>query len=128
MSAISHSFLCPCLDVDVDAWCSVMRVNVDGLLLDAQAFLPGMMKVGVGRVVCMSSSVVGEPQAIEMTRKASSKAGGFALSLAGEAGRHGITVDCSALASCPLVRRAAIAGAVSRGFRAAGSGSNAGGC
>lgn len=98
----------PFLEIGLDEWRSVMRVNLDGLLLVTQAFLPGMVEAGAGRVVCMTSSVVWDPQSTAMTHYATSKAGvwGFTRSLAGEVGRHGVTVNCIApgLVRTPLLQ------------------------
>ncbi|TFV59823.1 SDR family oxidoreductase [Geodermatophilus sp. DF01-2] len=98
----------PFLEIGLDEWRSVMRVNLDGLLLVTQAFLPDMVDAGAGRVVCMTSSVVWDPQSTEMTHYATSKAGvwGFTRSLAGEVGRHGVTVNCIApgLVRTPLLQ------------------------
>ena len=96
------------LEISLEEWRRVMQVNLDGLLLVTQAFLPGMIAAGAGRVVCMSSSVVWDPASTEMTHYATSKGGvwAFARSLAGEVGRHGVTVNCLAPG---LVRTEALA-------------------
>lgn len=88
----------PFLDISLDEWRRVLQVNLDSLLLVTQAFLPGMIAAGAGRIVCLTSSVVWDPASVEMTHYATSKGGvwAFARSLAGEVGRHGVTVNCLA--------------------------------
>ena len=55
----------PFLEIDLEEWRSVMRVNLDSLLLVTQAFLPDMVEAGAGRVVCLTSSVVWDPQSTQ---------------------------------------------------------------
>lgn len=85
-------------DITLEQWRRVMRVNLDSLLLMTQAFLPDMIAAGAGRVVNMTSSVGWDAQSTEMVHYATSKLGvvGFTRSLAGEVGRHGVTVNCIA--------------------------------
>lgn len=88
----------PFLELGLEEWRLVMQVNLDSLLVVTQAFLPDMVAAKAGRVVSMTSSVVWDPSSTAMTHYATSKAGvwGFTRSLAGEMGRHGITVNCLA--------------------------------
>jgi 2-hydroxycyclohexanecarboxyl-CoA dehydrogenase len=98
----------PFLEIELDEWRSVMRVNLDSLLLVTQAFLPDMVDAGAGRIVCLTSSVVWDPQSTHMTHYATSKGGvwAFARSLAGEFGPHGVTVNALApgLVQTPVLR------------------------
>lgn len=86
------------LDITLEEWRTVMRVNLDSLLLVTQAFLPDMIDAGAGRIICMTSSVVWDPKTIAMSHYTASKGGvwAFARALAGEVGEHGVTVNCIA--------------------------------
>lgn len=79
-------------------WRRIMRVNLDSAFLLTQAFLDDLIASGVGRVVNLTSSVVWDLQAQNMSAYATSKAGivGLTRALAGELGVHGITVNCIA--------------------------------
>lgn len=47
----------PALELDIDVWRQTMEVNLYGVLRMCQAFVPGMKKVGHGRVVNVSSEL-----------------------------------------------------------------------
>jgi NAD(P)-dependent dehydrogenase (short-subunit alcohol dehydrogenase family) len=98
----------PFLEIGLEEWRSVMRINLDSLLLVTQAFLPDMVQDGAGRVVCLTSSVVWDPQSTQMAHYATSKGGvwAFVRSLAGEFGPHGVTVNAIApgLVQTPALR------------------------
>jgi NAD(P)-dependent dehydrogenase (short-subunit alcohol dehydrogenase family) len=78
-----------------DEWRRVLAINLDGAFLCTHAVYPAMVERGYGRIVNISSATffIGYP---EMTPYISSKGGivGFTRALAGEAGAHGITVNC----------------------------------
>lgn len=88
----------PFPDTTIDDWHRIMRVNLDSAFLLTQAFLDDLIASGSGRVVNLTSSVVWDLQARNMTAYATSKAGivGLTRALAGELGVHGITVNCIA--------------------------------
>jgi pyridoxal 4-dehydrogenase len=81
--------------LDFDEWRRVLAINLDGAFLCTHAVYPAMVQRGYGRIVNISSATffIGYP---EMTPYISSKGGivGFTRALAGEAGAHGITVNC----------------------------------
>ncbi|HEX2088628.1 MAG TPA: SDR family NAD(P)-dependent oxidoreductase [Actinomycetota bacterium] len=81
--------------LDFSEWRRVLGINLDGAFLCTHAVYPAMVERGYGRIVNISSATffIGYP---EMTPYISSKGGivGFTRALAGEAGDHGITVNC----------------------------------
>jgi 3-oxoacyl-[acyl-carrier protein] reductase len=78
-------------------WDLVMKINLTGAFLCAQAVLPGMMRNRWGRIVNISS-VVGQAGQAGQANYAASKAGliGMTKSLAQEMGSRGITVNAIA--------------------------------
>lgn len=88
----------PFAETTLDMWHRLLRVNLDSMLMMTQQFLPDLMAGGDGRIVNMTSSVVWDFQATNMTAYATTKAGivGFTRALAGEIGHLGITVNCIA--------------------------------
>jgi len=85
----------PFEELTLSEWRRVLSVNLDGTFLCAHAVYPHMKERGSGRIINVSSATffIGYP---EMTAYIASKAGivGFTRALAGEAGPHGITVNC----------------------------------
>jgi NAD(P)-dependent dehydrogenase (short-subunit alcohol dehydrogenase family) len=81
--------------LEFQEWRRVLAINLDGAFLCTHAVYPAMVERGYGRIVNISSATffIGYP---EMTAYISSKGGivGFTRALAGEAGAHGITVNC----------------------------------
>lgn len=79
-------------------WHRIMRINLDSAFLLTQAFLNDLISSRSGRVVNLTSSVVWDMQAKNMTAYATSKAGivGLTRALASELGIHGVTVNCIA--------------------------------
>jgi len=78
-------------------WDLVLRINLDGAFLCAQAVLPGMMRNRWGRIINIAS-VVGQAGSAGQTNYAASKAGliGFTKALAQEMASRGITVNAVA--------------------------------
>ena len=81
-------------------WEPYLKVNLYGVMHCTRAALPGMIEGGWGRVITVISDTarVGEPY---MAAYSAAKAGaaGFSRSVAREVGRHGITVNCVAIAT-----------------------------
>jgi NAD(P)-dependent dehydrogenase (short-subunit alcohol dehydrogenase family) len=79
-------------------WEAVLAVNLTAAFLCCQAFAPGMLKKGGGRIINISSMAGKTPYPLR-SGYAASKWGliGFTLTLAQELGPHGITVN----AVCP---------------------------
>ena len=82
------------LDISLEAWERLLRVNLTGTFLCCQAVLPHMVEAGWGRIVNISSSSAqgGQPY---MSHYVSSKAGmiGLTKALALEFGPNGVTVN-----------------------------------
>lgn len=85
-------------DTSLDDWHRILRVNVDSAVLLTRAFLDDLAGSGAGRIVNLTSSVVWDLQARNMTAYATSKAAivGLTRALAGELGIDGITVNAIA--------------------------------
>lgn len=89
--------IAPFLETDWATWRRIMGINLDSLFHLTQAFLPGMVEKGWGRVIVMASTTFhnGTPG---LTAYTASKGGviGFVRSLAGEVGAMGVTVNAIA--------------------------------
>ena len=85
-------------ETSLEDWHRIMRINLDSAFLLTQAFLDDLIMSGSGRVVNLTSSVVWDFQAKDMTAYTTSKAGivGLTRALASELGIHGVTVNCIA--------------------------------
>lgn len=84
------------LEITLEEWNRVMAVNLTGTFLLAQAFLPGMIEHGYGRIVTMSSVSAQQGGGVfSKTAYSAAKAGvlGLTRSLARETAAHGITVN-----------------------------------
>ncbi|EFC82608.1 SDR family NAD(P)-dependent oxidoreductase [Parafrankia sp. EUN1f] len=96
------------LDITVEAWTSILTVNLTGTFHCCQAVVPDMVEAGWGRIVNISSSSAhsGQPY---MTHYVASKAGvmGFTKALALELGPSGITVNTipPGFIDTPMTRR-----------------------
>lgn len=95
----------PFLRVSLEQWETVHRVNATGPLLVTQAFLPGMLERGWGRIVNVASvaSLIGNPY---ITAYAASKHAliGMARCLADELAGTGVTVNsvCPSYVDTPM--------------------------
>ena len=87
----------PLLTCSEEAWDSVLAVNLKAAFLYAQAAVPFMAGSGWGRIVHITSRAAHKARA-DTPAYAASKGGllAFSRSLAGEVGRHAITVNCVA--------------------------------
>jgi NAD(P)-dependent dehydrogenase (short-subunit alcohol dehydrogenase family) len=78
-------------------WRRIMAVNLDGVFLLSQCFLPAMRERGWGRIVNMASNTFGQ-KVSGLSHYVASKGGviGFTRALSGEVGGYGITVNAIA--------------------------------
>jgi NAD(P)-dependent dehydrogenase (short-subunit alcohol dehydrogenase family) len=108
----------PFLKVDVEAWNRVLDVNLTGTFHCCQAVLPGMIEVGWGRIVNISSSSAQGGQQL-MAPYVASKAGmiGLTKSLALEFGPKGITVNTipPGFIDTPMLQKSAAKGLLGKG-------------
>ena len=84
----------PWYEWPVDAWDTVVAVNMRGCFLGAQAVAPGMMERRWGRIVNVSSATFWSP-IVEAVHYVAAKGGviGLTRALAAGLGEHGITVN-----------------------------------
>ena len=84
--------------LDLDTWRRVQAVNVEAVLLLAQAFTPGMAERGFGRLVFITSNTALRPPRPDLLPYIASKAAleGIVRTLALELGPDGITVNAVA--------------------------------
>ena len=82
----------------VSLWRRTLEINLTGTFLMCQAAIPLMKPNAWGRIVNVASRAARMRTATANANYAASKAGviGFSRVLAGEVGRHGITVNCVA--------------------------------
>ncbi len=75
-------------------WRRIMAVNLDGVFLMTQCFLPGMRERHWGRIVNMASNTFGQ-KTVGLTHYVASKGGviGFTRARSGEVGQYGYTVN-----------------------------------
>jgi NAD(P)-dependent dehydrogenase (short-subunit alcohol dehydrogenase family) len=88
------------VDTDPGDWARYFAVNLFGTMHCTHAALPSMIAAGWGRIVTLVSDA-GRNGDAKVAPYAAAKAGaaGFCRSIAREAGRHGITVNCVSLGS-----------------------------
>jgi NAD(P)-dependent dehydrogenase (short-subunit alcohol dehydrogenase family) len=87
----------PFEQISFDDWRRIMAVNLDGVFLMTQRFLPDMRERGWGRIVNMASNTFGQKTS-GLSHYVASKGGviGFTRALSGEVGQYGITVNAIA--------------------------------
>lgn len=87
----------PFLEISYDQWRRVMGLNLDSVFHLGQAFLPGMIERGWGRIVVVASTTF-HAGIGNHTHYVASKGGliGFVRSLAAEVGAYGITANAIA--------------------------------
>jgi 3-oxoacyl-[acyl-carrier protein] reductase len=85
------------LDIPVDEWDLVMRVNLRGTWLPTRAVIPVMAAKGYGKIINVSSDTAFKATA-GRSHYVASKAGvaGFTRTVAREVGKDGIRVNCIA--------------------------------
>ena len=95
-AGIAHS--APLKAISLDTWNRIFAVNVTGTFLCTQAFVPGMVERGWGRVVNVAS-IAGRAGAAYIAAYSASKHAvlGFTRSVAAEVAASGVTVN----AVCP---------------------------
>ncbi len=98
----------PVRELTLDEWRRVLRVNLTSVFLCCRAAVPGMLRLGWGRIVSTSSILATRGRA-GTSAYAASKAGiiGFTRSLAMEVAGHNVTVNAilPSMVDTPLVRR-----------------------
>lgn len=92
----------------LDGWRRLFAVNVEATFLLTQAFLPGMLERGWGRIVNVAS-IAGRTGAPYIAAYAASKHAvvGFTRALATEVAAHGVTVNalCPGYVDTPMTDR-----------------------
>ena len=96
------------VDTNPEEWQRYCAVNLFGTMHCTHAVLPAMIDAGWGRIVTLVSDAARNGDA-KVAPYAAAKAGaaGFCRSVAREAGRHGITVNCVSLGSIETPAKAA---------------------
>lgn len=87
----------PALEVTWEDWNTVLDTNLRGTFFTAQAFAPGMIRQGYGRIITIGSVTCVAGYA-GLAPYGASRGGVLQLtkSLADDWGRHGVTVNCLA--------------------------------
>lgn len=87
-------------ETEPEEWDRYFHTNLNGVMNCCHALLPGMTKLGKGRIVTIVSDAgrIGEAR-LAVYSAAKAGANGFMRSIAKEAGRYGITCNCISLSS-----------------------------
>ena len=97
VNSAGHGQVVPLALMEEEDWDRMMDTHVKGAFLATQAVLRGMIRVGHGRILNVSSLAgVKMMQAPVHYSTAKAALRGFTESLAKEVGRYGITVNCIA--------------------------------
>jgi NAD(P)-dependent dehydrogenase (short-subunit alcohol dehydrogenase family) len=108
----------PFLEISLETWERLLRVNLTGTFQCCQAVVPDMTDAGWGRIVNISSSSAQGGQPL-MTHYVASKAGviGFTKALALELGPLGITVNTipPSFIDTPMLRASEAKGLLGKG-------------
>jgi 3-oxoacyl-[acyl-carrier protein] reductase len=90
-------FVKPFLELTSSDWRRVQAVNQEAAFHFAQALLPDMQAASWGRIILIASSTL-FINPVNMSHYVTSKGAllGFARGLAGEIGKHGVTINCLA--------------------------------
>lgn len=85
-------------ELDLDVWRRVQAVNVESLLLLAEAFVPGMRERGFGRIISIASNTFWSPPTPDLLAYIASKGAviGLTRTLAKALGPDGIAVTAVA--------------------------------
>lgn len=85
------------LELDDGAWQKAVDLLLMSAVRLARGVLPGMQERGWGRILFITSGSVKQPiQNLILSNSVRAAVTGMAKTLAGEVGRHGITVNCLA--------------------------------
>jgi 3-oxoacyl-[acyl-carrier protein] reductase len=97
VNSAGHGQVVPLALMEEEDWDRMMDTHVKGAFLATQAVLRGMIRIGHGRILNMSS-LAGVKMMQAPVHYATAKAAlrGFTEALAKEIGRYGVTVNCIA--------------------------------
>jgi NAD(P)-dependent dehydrogenase (short-subunit alcohol dehydrogenase family) len=108
---VNNAGICPHVpfsELTLAEWRRVMAVNVESMFLMSRALVPAMIERHYGRIVNITSAMLGEVISGRCHYMASKSAIiGFTRALANELGAHGVTVNCiaPALTRTPTTER-----------------------
>jgi NAD(P)-dependent dehydrogenase (short-subunit alcohol dehydrogenase family) len=101
-------------EMPLDVWKRTLDVNLTGTFLSCRGAIPLMKRGNWGRIVSISSRAARMRTGLGNSNYAASKGALIAFSrvLAGEVGRHGITVNCVAPSRVLTAMTLAVAGSI----------------